>query len=139
MLLTTLKPSPSPRTLALKKKVDRIVPELDTKNFLAVRLLQSKILPLRHIIKGPHPLGSRETRNWGKAGRVSRPRPTEKGAQVTDRPYHRKPLSTSLLPLQPQGAVRYSQLLPTRTFAVFHPLPGQAFDPAVLYELPLST
>lgn len=54
MIVTAVKPYPHPRTLAPKKKVDSIVPGLDTrKNFLAVRLLQGKTAPLREEIKGP--------------------------------------------------------------------------------------
>lgn len=92
-----------------------------------MRLLQGKVPPLREVIKGPHPQGSRETWSCGEAGQVSRPHAMDKGDQVRVRPYHRKPLSTFLLPLQPPSTVHFTQLLPTSTLLqVFHPLPCRA-------------
>ena len=104
------------------------------KNMLAVSLLQSKIPLLRGVIKAPSPptpcTGIWGDRSCEKPGRVSRPRATEKGDQIIVHPYHRKPLSTPLLPLQPPRTVHYTQLLPTSTsLQVFHPLLHQALIP----------
>lgn len=121
---------PSPRILALKKTADSILPGPDTKkNWPAVRSLQGKIPPLREIIKGPPPIetwGDQELGGGGEA--VSRPSPTEMGDQVRVRPDHRKPLSTSLLPFQPPGALHYTQLSPASgPVQVFHLLLCQAW------------
>ena len=61
---------------------------------------------------------------------MSRPRTTEKGDQIRVQSYHRKPLSTSLLPLQPPRTVHYTHLLPTSTsLQVFHLLLHQSLVP----------
>lgn len=53
----TLKPSPDPRTLALKKKVDSIGPGLDTKNsFLALGSCR-EFSTSQIDNKGPLPIG----------------------------------------------------------------------------------
>lgn len=55
MIVTSLRPYPYPRALALKK-VDSIMPGLDTKeNFLAVGLLRGKISTSQKSNKAPRP------------------------------------------------------------------------------------
>lgn len=139
-----MKPSPDPRTLALKK-VGTTTPGLDTKNFLGVRLLQSKIPLLREVTKDPQgsgrrgPEGGREGSVGGSRDdrallphpqdpQVSRPSPTDgEGRSGQSRALHRRPLSMTFLPPQPPGAVHHTLLLPMHgPLQVFHPLPDQA-------------